>query len=371
MAVLTPPVLAALAAPDIGMAPERVGLFTALIYGGAIVTSAGSGALLARAGPLRLSQACLVFCAVGLALGASGLVVPVALGAVCMGFGYGPVTPASSHILIQQTPPHRRSLVFSLKQTGVPLGGALAGFLAAPMAVAIGWRGAALVVAGMSLAVALAVEPLRRGFDGADKGVASSSAGVLAGIRLVLRTPTLRRFALSSTAFSATQLSFATFLVTFLTQRAGISLVVAGAVMAVAQGGGIVGRIVFGWVADRLLSPSRLLALLGLGMAIASTATGLVSESWPLVAVFAVATMLGTTGLSWNGVYLAEVARLAPAGAAGAATGGALSVTFVGIVLGPALFSLVVSLSDSYALAFALVAGCALAGGAAVWGAGR
>ena len=186
-----------------------------------------------------------------------------------------------------------------------------------------------------------------------------------------LQIPNLRRLALSSTTFSATQLSFATFLVTFLTQRTGMSLVVAGAVMAVAQGGGIVGRIVFGWVADRLLPPSRLLALLGFGMAIASLATALISASWPLAAIFLVATMLGTTGISWNGVYLAEVARLAPAGTAGAATGGALSITFFGIVLGPALFGLVVSLSDSYALAFALLAAGALVGGLAVWGAGR
>ncbi len=371
MAVLTPPVLAALAAPDIGVAAERVGLFTALIYGGAIVTSASSGAFLARMGPLRLSQICLVFCAFGLALGASGMMLVVALGAILMGFGYGPVTPASSHILIRQTAPERRSFVFSLKQTGVPVGGAMAGFLAAPLAVAIGWRGAALAVAAMCVAVALAVEPLRPGFDGADKGVARSGAGVLAGIRLVLQIPSLRRLALSSTTFSATQLSFATFLVTFLTQRTGMSLVVAGAVMAVAQGGGIVGRIVFGWVADRLLPPSRLLALLGFGMAIASLATALISASWPLAAIFLVATMLGTTGISWNGVYLAEVARLAPAGTAGAATGGALSITFFGIVLGPALFGLVVSLSDSYALAFALLAAGALVGGLAVWGAGR
>jgi len=369
MAVLTPPVLAALAAPDIGVAAERVGLFTALIYGGAIVTSAASGALLARMGPLRLSQICLVFCALGLALGASGVLLPVALGAILMGFGYGPVTPASSHILIRQTPPHRRSFVFSLKQTGVPVGGAMAGSLAAPLAVATGWRGAAFAVAAMCLAVALMVEPLRPGFDGEDKGVARSSAGVLAGIRLVLGTASLRRLALSSTTFSATQLSFATFLVTFLTQEAGLSLVMAGAVMAVAQGGGILGRIVFGWVADRLLPPSRLLALLGIGMAAASVATALVSRRWPLAAIFLVASLLGTTGISWNGVYLAEVARIAPAGTAGAATGGALSITFLGIVLGPALFGLVVSLSASYALAFSLVAAGALVGGLAVWGA--
>ncbi|HTZ76861.1 MAG TPA: MFS transporter [Stellaceae bacterium] len=369
MAVLTPPVLAALAAPDIGVAAERVGLFTALIYGGAIVTSAGSGALLARAGPLRLSQVCLVFCALGLALGASGILLPVALGAILMGFGYGPVTPASSHILIRQTAPERRSFVFSLKQTGVPVGGAMAGSLAAPLAVAVGWRGAALAVAAMCVALAVVVEPLRPGFDGEDKGVARSSTGVLAGIRLVLQTASLRRLALSSTTFSATQLSFATFLVTFLTREARMSLVTAGAVMAVAQGGGIAGRIVFGWVADRLLPPNRLLALLGVGMAAASVATALISDRWPATAIFLVATMLGTTGISWNGVYLAEVARLAPPGAAGSATGGALSITFFGIVLGPALFGLVVSLSDSYALAFALLAAGALIGGLAVWGA--
>jgi len=371
MTVLTPPVLAALAAPDIGVASERVGLFTALVYGGAIVSSAGSGALLTRAGPLRLSQWCLVFCAAGIAVASTGSLALVVLGAVLMGLGYGPVTPASSHILIRQTAPQRRSLVFSLKQTGVPVGGALAGSVAAPLALLLGWRGAALAVAAASLVLAFAVEPLRPRFDAGDASHGPPSLGLLAGIRLVLRTPTLRRLALSSTTFSATQLSFATFVVTFLTERANVPLVTAGVVMAVAQGAGVVGRIVLGWAADRFLPPGRLLALLGIGMAAAAAATGFIGSGWPLSAIFAVTALLGITGLSWNGVYLAEVAALAPAGAAGAATGGALSITFLGIVLGPALFSAVVSFSGSYALAFAIVGLGSLAGGLSVWGAGR
>src|SRR5579864_3584309 len=246
MTVLTPPGLAALAAPDIGVGSERVGLFTALVYAGAILSSAGSGALLARAAPLRLSQWCLVFCAAGIAVASSASLPAVALGAVLMGLGYGPVTPASSHILIRQTAPHRRSLVFSLKQTGVPVGGALAGFIAAPLALTIGWRGAALAVAGASLALALAVEPMRARFDADDNVRPATARSPLAGIRLVLRTPALRRLALSSTTFAATQLSLATFLVTFLTERAGMPLVTAGIVMAVAQGAGIIGRILLG-----------------------------------------------------------------------------------------------------------------------------
>jgi len=288
-----------------------------------------------------------------------------------MGLGYGPVTPASSHILIRQTAPDRRSLVFSLKQTGVPLGGALAGFIAAPLALAIGWRGTALVVAVASLALAVLVEPLRARFDTSDKVGPVAAHSPLAGIRLVLRTPALRRLALSSTTFAATQLSMATFLVTFLTERAALPLVTAGLVMAVAQGSGIVGRILLGWVADRLLRPGRTLALLGVLMASASVATGLISSAWPLPSIFAVTALLGLTGLSWNGVYLAEVAAIAPPGAAGAATGGALSMTFLGIVLGPALFSAVVSLSGSYTAGFSIVAAGAFGGGLLAWSTGR
>jgi len=371
MSVLTPPVLAALAAPEIGIASERIGLFTAMIYAGAIVSSSASGLLLARTGPLRLSQWCLAFCALGLGIAASGLMALLPVGAVLMGFGYGPVTPASSHILIRQTPAARRSLMFSLKQTGVPLGGALAGFLAPPLALVMGWKGAAVAVAAACLAVALAVQPLRAGFDRGDGHAPGRSVGFLAGFRLVFRIPALRGLALSSIAFAATQLSFATFLVTFLTERAQISLVTAGAVMAVAQGAGVVGRIVFGWVADRFIPPGRLLTLLGLAMALASLGTGFISEAWPLVGVFAVTALLGTTGLAWNGVYLAEVARLAPEGAAGTATGGALAVTFLGIVFGPAAFGAIVSLSGSYALAFSLIAIGALAGGLGVRNVGR
>ena len=371
MTVLTPPVLAALAAPDIGVASERIGLFTALVYAGAILSAAGSGALLARIGPLRLSQWCLAVCAAGMAVASLAILPAIVLGAVLMGLGYGPVTPASSHILIRQTPPDRRSLVFSLKQTGVPVGGALAGFIAAPLALMIGWRGAALAVAGASLALALAVEPMRSRFDSRDNVGPVAARSPLAGIRLVLRTPTLRRLALSSTTFAATQLSLATFLVTFLTERAGMPLVTAGIVMAVAQGAGIVGRILLGWVADRFLRAGRVLALLGIGMAAASVATGFISSAWPLPSIFAATAMLGLTGLSWNGVYLAEVAAIAPSGAAGAATGGALSVTFLGIVLGPALFSAVVSLSGSYTLGFAIVAAGAFLGGLRVWNVGR
>jgi sugar phosphate permease len=118
--------------------------------------------------------------------------------------------------------------------------------------------------------------------------------------------------------------------------------------MSVAQAGGVLGRVVWGYVSDRWLAPSRMLAVLAAFMALSAAATAALQPevsaalALPLLAVF------GASAIGWNGVYLAEVARLAPKGMAGVATGGSLAVTFLGVVLGPMLFGSVSALFDSY-----------------------
>jgi MFS family permease len=300
-------------------------------------------------------------------LAATASLAVVLGGAVLLGLGYGPVTPASSHLLIRQTPPERRALVFSIKQTGVPVGGALAGILVPALVLALGWKGAALATAALSIVVAVAVQPLRRELDSDADPTARGERGVLTAIRLVLAEPTLRRLSLASLAFSAMQLCFSAFVVTFLTERVGLTLIAAGAVMAVAQAAAIGGRILWGWVADRFMATRQLLGVLGFVMAASAAALSLVTPAWPVAAIAAVTAVLGASGLGWNGIYLAEVATLAPAGKAGMVTGGALSLTFMGIVIGPALFSAVVGASGSYRLAFLAAACCAAIAVVAVW----
>ena len=178
------------------------------------------------------------------------------------------------------------------------------------------------------------------------------TAGVSDAFALVLRLPPLRRLALASLAFSAMQTCFSAFIVTFLTGPVGIDLVTAGLVLAVAQAAAMGGRILWGWIGDRLMPPRRVLCLLGLAMAASCVALALVTASWPVLLLGAVAMVLGATGVAWNGVFLAEVARLAPAGNAGTATGGALAFTFMGAVIGPSVFSGLVDWTGSYRLAY-------------------
>lgn len=77
---------------------------------------------------------------------------------------------------------------------------------------------------------------------------------------------------------------------------------------------------------------------------------------WPTALLWAIVALLGGSAIGWNGVYLAEVARQAPPGQAGAATGGMLLFTYAGVVLGSPAFGALASASGSYRVAFATLA---------------
>jgi len=66
------------------------------------------------------------------------------VGTLIMGIGYGPVTPASSHLLVRTKPYSMMSIVFSIKQPGVPRGGAMAGAVAPHLGIFCGWKMSAL-----------------------------------------------------------------------------------------------------------------------------------------------------------------------------------------------------------------------------------
>ena len=67
-----------------------------------------------RFGPLRLSQASLITSGIGMALVASAQLGLVILGALVIGAGYGPLTVASSTILVKRTPERLREVVDSI-----------------------------------------------------------------------------------------------------------------------------------------------------------------------------------------------------------------------------------------------------------------
>jgi MFS family permease len=385
MAMVAPSVLAPAVAPVLGVAPQKIGLFVSAAYLAAMLSGLACGGLIARFGVLRVCQLSVLLAGAGLVLGAAGWLVATPLAALVIGVGYGLVNPASSHMLARATPPGMMAFVFSIKQTGVPLGGMIAGALVPALLLGIGWQATVLALALATAAPALVIEPERRRNEPAGAGAAPQSpaerasvaarppSGVglrrtvlaLGGpIRLVLSERPMRELAAVSFSYATVQLGLFTYLVSFLNLELGYTLVAAGLVFAVAQGAGVVGRIVWGALADRAFGARMMLGLLGVTMSACGLATAFESASWPLAAVVVVSALFGASAVGWNGVYLAEVARRAPPGAVGAATGGTQFFTFLGALTGPPLFGLVASATGYYSWGYAAFSLLPLATGA-------
>lgn len=361
------PVMAPAAAPLLGVAPAAVGYFVTFAYVGSMIGTVTAGGWVARFGPIRVSQVGMLLCGCGLAVAASGALPAVLAGALLIGLGYGPATPASSAILARAAPPGMLALTFSVKQTGVPLGTAIAGAAVPAMVLLLGWQGAALAIGVLCALFAAVIAPVRERYDRERNPAAPVSLrSAIAPALLVLRDRQMLLLALTSFVYGGVQITLVAYLVTFLTESFALSLVLAGMVMAASQLTSVAGRIVWGVFADRFATRRATLGMLGIGMGITGLFAITAGPDWPLWATFAFAMALGVTAVGWNGVFLAELARLAPKDRVSDVTGGASFFTFLGVVVMPPLFHLVLGLSGSYGVTYALFGLPALAAGALV-----
>ncbi len=357
--------MAPVAGPALGVSPAAVGYYIAMAYLGSMLGSAAAGGWVARFGPIRVSQVALLFCLAGLSLAASGRPPLVLLGAFVVGLGYGPTTPASSVILVRAAPPAMFSLTFSVKQTGVPAGGVLAGAVVPLLILAFGWQWGAVAIGAACALLAALIEPVRARYDtGLNPRAPISVRAALAPVGLVARAPQLRAMAITGFVYGGVQITLVTYLVTFLTDDFALTLVFAGLVMAASQLASVAGRILWGALADRAVARRTMLGLLGVGMGMSAIATLAAGPNWPAGMLFFFACVFGATAVGWNGVFLAEIARIAPAGQVSQATGGCLFFTFLGVVVTPLLFNLMLALGGGYSVAYALLGLPGLAVGA-------
>jgi nitrate/nitrite transporter NarK len=144
------------------------------------------------------------------------------------------------------------------------------------------------------------------------------------------------------------QLCFVAFMTVQLTTTAGFNLVSAGRMLAIYQVAGTVSRPIWGWVADKLLSPSRTLALHGVGMALAAVAAGQIGPAWHGWAVLLVAVVAGCTAGGYTGVAYADYAALGGARRT-EATGLGTAIMFAAVMLIPPSFGVAVTAAGGYA----------------------
>jgi sugar phosphate permease len=265
------------------------------------------------------------------------------------------MTPSSSHVLVRFTPAHRRNIVFSFKQSGVPAGGMLAAITMPAVAVTIGWQWALWGEALALLAMALVLERWRARWDDDRDPTTPLAANPIGAVGIIWRMPRLRLMAFAGALIVASQVCMQNYTVAMFYEQFAVPLVQAGWILTIAQVGGVCGRLFWGWYADKRRDALLVLSYLALTLVAATLATATLSLGWPLALVFPLFFVLGATASGWNGCFLGEVARLAPSGQVSPATGGALFFVNVSSVAAPMLFALAYTASTSYSASFGLL----------------
>lgn len=358
------PVIAPLITASAGLAPERIGNLSSLVAAGTVVFLLLGGPFLARLGPVRMLQAGAMVSAVAMLTAGLGVLPALMLASFLLGLGYGPSPPAGSRILAATAPKRHRTLIFSVKQAGAPLGGVMAGLVSAPVAAAAGWPVAVLVTVAVGLAAAAAIQPLRAGLDAEREATRSialrdvlSPHAIAAPVAALRIDRLLPRLTALSVSFAVCQGCLFSMTVTWLVETRGLGLVQAGGIFAAMQASGVVARIFLGWLADRTGNATRNLVVQAFVAAGAVAGLALLPASaadWVLLALCALA---GFVGASWNGISLAEVARVAPPDRVSDVTSGTTLFVFLGYVAGPSVFSVLVTVSGGWVVPMLAIAG--------------
>ncbi len=357
-------VIAPLITASAGLSPQSIGNLSALVAAGTMLFLLLGNPFLSRWGPVRTLQAGAALSAFAMVVATTGFAPALMVASLLLGIGYGPSPPAGSRILATTAPPGRRTLIFSIKQAGAPLGGAMAGLMIAPIAAAFGWSVAVLATVVIALAAALVIQPLQATLDTERDSTQSlrpsaifSRATWMAPIAALRLDPALGPLTLLAMSFAVLQGCLFTFTVTWLTAEHGLTLVQAGMAFACMQGGGVVARIILGWFADytgrpsaNLLAQAFVASFIALGYAVAPLG------AWPVL-TYLLSALVGFFAASWNGIYLAEVARIVRPADVSVATSGSTLFTFAGYLAGPAIFTLIVTHSGSWAVATLAAAG--------------
>jgi MFS family permease len=355
------PVLAPAVTAERGWNPSIIAFYPVVVYLTAFLISFQIPMLLFRMGGMGLSLASLLIGAAGLLLLLPPYVAAAASTAIAIGCGTAAMNPSSSQMLGPRTTARTAGLVMSVKQTGVPLGGVMAGALAPIVASHSGWRAAAVELAAIGSALAIVLLPTVQWLNGAARAAKPAAFRPLDPVRHLLAMPGMLTLLFASLTFNGMQLCLRSFFVVYLVADQRLGLVTAGVTFSVSQAAGMIGQVGWAALSDRLLSVHAVMAIIGTLMSAAALCTAAMTPHWPLRAVFVVAAVYGVSAAGYVPVLLGEVAKRSPPDQVGARTSGAQLFPLSGCILGPLAFGGVAAVMGMHA-AFALAAASTLAG---------
>jgi sugar phosphate permease len=278
--------------------------------------------------------------------------VPVLL---LLGAPFGSATPAGSKAVAGWFERRERGTAISIRQTGVPVGGAIAALVLPSLALAYGWRFALALIGVIAIGVGVAVLKLYK--EPAAQPVQRVETPI-GGIMDIVRRKDIWAVTLYASILAGCQWCYLGYIELYLTEDIDFPLVLAAAMLAGGQILGAVGRIVSGLASDRFFLGRRkpVLVMLGSLAIVVALVTIFLTPGTPRWTVAVIVAFFGFATMSWQGIYLTLVTEIAGVRMAGQAIGLTNTVVFFGIVCLPPVFGTIADYTASYQMAWGWLA---------------
>jgi sugar phosphate permease len=354
---------------DLQLSRAEIGLFFTAFYLGMAVLSFGAGWLADRLGVRSTTlggHLALGLCTVAAAFAPS---FGWAFGSFFFaGLGYSFLNPASTKGVMEWFQRQERATAMGIKQTGVPAGGVLTAVLAPSLVLLAGWRGSLAALGLFNLFFGFVFWFLWRDAPAQANFSPEPMPAPEKGNSLLL-VKSLVWISFGTALLLVGQMALLTYVPLYLKETRGFSAYWASQALALTQLGGMVGRVGWGVVSDRLFRGARksVLVLIGLLSVGLTLSLGLLASDSSLLILLPLIFFAGVCMVGYQGVYYALIGEIAGKARTGAALGMVITVNSVGTIFGTPLFGHLVDVTGSYSIAWEALAGAMLVGILALW----
>ena len=345
---------------EINISNSQFGFLVSAMYLSMTITSVPSGFLTDKYGSKIILIGCLILTSCAFALLAiKSSFVCILFASLLGGIGYGMINQVTIKGLMNWFGKKKRATVLGIKQTSVPIGGSLVAIYIPFFSNFTSWKGATCLLAIITFILLILNtiyyienpvlqhnENLKK-LTGGDKNQA---------VYTTITKPLFILIVFLAALLAICQASFSSFLVIYITEKYLFPELVAGSCLTVALVGGILSRVAFGYLSDRVFCCDRLipLAILAFIGTLSSIFLILMPESVSSWMMYLISALLGAAFIGWNALFITLIAEIAGYEIVGSVMGIVLTLIWAGMMVGPLVFGIVVD-TLSYILAWMMI----------------
>lgn len=354
-------------AADLNIPAAYIGYQIGIAYFAATLCTLFSGSLTRRMGYVLSLAVAMALIALGAVVTTFWQLAGMFAGSIIMGLGFGLIPASASQILISVTEKNKRAFIFSIKQSGIPIGGMLSALTTPYFAEQLGWRAAGYAVSISCLLIFLFLFVNRHRWNIEDRNTAPTSFNPFLPLIAIHRSRRLMMLIYMAVFYVGIQIVWLTFMSPFFVEDLQFSLAEAGYFLAIVQVTGIVGRILWGWLSDRLQDNFSAMLMLGWIMVICCAAPYFLNTDTSILVLTLLCFFIGFSAVSWNGVFHAALIEIADPGETVQVIAGMAFYIYVAMFTWPALYALLIEWSGNYTISMTTLVLFSFAGIYCAW----